>query len=51
MNGVIEEMDSGIRKCACNAECEELNFKVSLSQAQWPAKQYEVNRQTRLLLS
>ena len=52
VSSVIEEMDSGQRECQCNAECNELDFKVSISQAQWPSKQFEVKRrQIRLKIS
>ena len=42
VSSIIEDMDNGQRECTCNAECNELDFKVSMSQAQWPSKQFEV---------
>ena len=42
VNAVIEEMDAGQRKCTCNVECEELNYELSITQSDWPSKQYEV---------
>ena len=42
VSNVIDEMDNGLRKCKCNAECEELDFKVVMSLTEWPSKQYEV---------
>ena len=39
---VINEIDDGQRKCQCNVECSELDYQLSISQAVWPSKQYEV---------
>ena len=42
VDSVIEEMDVGLRTCMCNVECNELDYKLSISQSSWPSKQYEV---------
>ena len=55
VNSVIEQIDGGQRTCLCNVDCEELDYELSISQAIWPSRQYEVIAQdiwyTRNLLS
>ena len=42
VDSVINQLDSGERECMCNVECDELDYKLSVSQSVWPSKQYEV---------
>ncbi|TRY80052.1 hypothetical protein TCAL_06774 [Tigriopus californicus] len=37
---VIEEVDVGVRNCSCKVECLESDYKLSLSQSQWPSTQF-----------
>ncbi|XP_059085144.1 degenerin-like protein asic-1 isoform X3 [Tigriopus californicus] len=39
---VIEEVDVGVRNCSCKVECLESDYKLSLSQSQWPSTQFSV---------
>ena len=42
VESVIEQVDAGQRTCLCNVDCEELDYELSISQAIWPSRQYEV---------
>ena len=42
VESVIEEMSSKQRRCMCNLECNEIDYKLMISQSVWPSKQYEV---------
>ena len=36
------ELDNGLRNCSCGPTCNEIDYEVSLSQSEWPSKQYTV---------
>ena len=39
---IMYELDNGLRNCSCGPTCNEIDYEVSLSQSEWPSKQYTV---------
>ena len=40
---VINQFNRDLRRCNCNASCEEFSYRALPSVSLWPSKQYEVS--------